>query len=59
MAGVNGTWQGTITPNVVSAGQNNVLVCVTAEGVNLAGIPAGQNVRVASLSILAVPEPAP
>jgi hypothetical protein len=59
LAGINGTWQGTITPNVVSAGQNNVVVCITAEGVNLAGIPAGQNVKVADVSILGVPEPAP
>ncbi len=56
LASVNGNWTGTITPSVVSAGQSNVLVCITADGVNLAGIPAGQSVQVAQVSILAVPE---
>jgi hypothetical protein len=55
--GVNGTWQGTITPDVVPAGQSNVVVCVTADDLNLAAIPAGQNVQVAQVSILAVPAP--
>lgn len=59
VAGINGTWQGTITPEVVPAGQSSVQVCINAEGVNLSAIPAGQNVQVAQVSILAVPEPAP
>jgi len=59
MAGIGGTWQGTITPNIVPAGQSNVQVCVTADNLNLAAIPAGQNTQVATVSILAVPEPAP
>lgn len=58
-AGIGGTWQGTVTPDIVPAGQSNVQVCITVNGLNLASIPAGQNVQVANVSILAVPEPAP
>lgn len=55
--GITGTWTGTITPNIVPAGQTSVQVCVNATGVDLGNIPIGQDVQVAAISVAAVPAP--
>jgi hypothetical protein len=57
LASVGGTWTGTITPEVIPAGETTVTVCVTGTNLNLATIPPGQDVQVATVSILGVPEP--
>lgn len=57
LATVGGTWMGTVTPEVIPAGESTVAVCVTATDLDLTAIPAGQNVQVATVSIMAVPEP--
>ncbi|MGE5294379.1 MAG: hypothetical protein ACM3VT_06085 [Solirubrobacterales bacterium] len=57
LATVGGTWTGTVTPDVIPAGESTVAVCVTAMDLDLTAIPAGQNMQVATVSIMAVPEP--
>ncbi|MGE5294378.1 MAG: hypothetical protein ACM3VT_06080, partial [Solirubrobacterales bacterium] len=55
LSGMDGTWEATITPNEVPAGQSIVQVCVTVTGLDLTKIPAGQNVKVATASLDATP----
>ena len=53
--GVGGDWDATVSPEIVGPGTATVRVCVTAEDINLAALPPGKDVAVASISIFAVP----
>jgi len=55
--GITGTWTGTITPDIVPAGQTSVQVCVNATDVGLSNIPVGQATMVATVAVQAVPAP--
>lgn len=57
VAGVGGTWSGSITPEVIPAGETTVMVCITAANLDLTAVPPGQDTQVATVSILGVPEP--
>ncbi len=54
-AGVNGTWSGTVTPNVAGPGLVTVQICVHVEHLDVGTLPGGNNVQVASITLSAAP----
>lgn len=56
-AGVGGTWEGSVTPDIVGPGTATVEVCVTVTGLDVSTLPPGKGMQVASVSIFAVPAP--
>jgi len=51
---VGGTWTATITPDTIAADSSiQVEICVEVEGLDLSAIPAGQDVKVADISVKA------
>jgi hypothetical protein len=53
----DGTWTGTITPDIVDPGTTSVQICVRGENVDLTAIPPGMNQQLASVTVFAVPAP--
>lgn len=53
----DGTWTGTITPEIVEPGTTVIEICVRGENVDLTAVPPGENRQLASLSVFAVPAP--
>lgn len=53
-SGVNGTWSGTVVPNVVGPGTVTVQICVRVEHLDISTLPAG-NMQVATITLSAVP----
>jgi hypothetical protein len=53
--GVNGTWSGTVTPDIVGPGAVTVQICVHVEHLDVNTLPAGNNVQVATTTLSAVP----
>jgi hypothetical protein len=54
-AGVNGTWTGTVTPDVAGPGTATVQICVHVEHLDIGTLPAGNNVQVATITLSTTP----
>ncbi|MBN1363054.1 MAG: hypothetical protein JW993_20815 [Sedimentisphaerales bacterium] len=53
----DGTWTGTVTPEIIDPGTTVLEVCVRGENVDLIQVPPGANRQLASLSPFAEPAP--
>jgi hypothetical protein len=53
--GVNGTWTGTVTPDIAGPGTVTVQICVHVEHLDISTLPAGNNVQVATIGLSVAP----
>ncbi len=55
--GVGGTWSGTLDPDTVGPGEVTTQICVTVEDLDISGLPPGNDIQIATVSLFAVPAP--
>lgn len=55
--GIGGNWSGTLDPNIIGPGEEEVELCVEVQNLDISNLPAGQNIQVATVTLYAQPAP--
>ncbi len=55
--GVGGTWTGTLDPDILGPGEVTTELCIEVVDLDISSLPPGNNVQVATVTLLAAPAP--
>ena len=53
--GVGGNWSGTLDPDIIGPGEEEVELCVEVQNLDISNLSPGQNVQVATITLFATP----